>query len=156
MHSLPILKIALSIKMSLVWQSNCRPGCIQFAPAAWPCLAAVWNETSCVLISTFSGLLWKVIWTPTGSCVGFVSDGTESRLLQIFQAQRKTVLCAQLCHASQNPWNNSYLGYLTCQELKIKTGKQPSEGAASSCGSSDHWAVTLQSNQSYSTYVDFE
>lgn len=110
MHLLPILKIAISIKMSVVWQSNCRPGCIQFAPAAWPRLAVVWNETSCVLISTLSGLLWKVLWTPTGVCAGFVSYGTESCLLQIFQAQRKIFLCAQLCHASQNTWNNSYLG----------------------------------------------
>lgn len=125
MHLLPILKITISIKMSVVWQSNCRPGCIQFAPAAWPRLAVVWNETSCVPISTFSGLLWKVIWTPTGVCAGFVSYGTESCLLQIFQAQTKIFLCAQLCYASQNTWNNSYLGCLTCQELKIKTDSSP-------------------------------
>lgn len=90
--------------MWVVLWSNCRPGCIQFTPAAWPCLAVEWNETSHVVISTFSGLLWKVIWTPIGVAIGFVGHGTEPCLLQIFQAQSKTVLWAQLCHASRNAW----------------------------------------------------
>lgn len=155
MHLLPILNIAISIKMSVVWQSNCRPGCIQFAPAAWPCLAVVWNETSCVLMSTFSAMesymnpyWWLCRFCELWHWIPFAADFSSSK--------ENCSVCAQLCHASQNTWNNSYLGCLTCQELKIKTGEQPSEGAASSCGSSNHWAVTLQCNQSCSTYVDFE
>lgn len=143
--------------MSLVLWSNCRPGCIQFAPAAWPCLAVDWNETSHVVISTFSGLLCKVIWIAVCVSIGFVGCCTESRFLQIFRTQSRTVLCAHFCYASQNMcscWNNSYLDCPACQKLRIKSwcrcwsSKQPSGQTASLCRSCNHWVVILQHNKS--------